>query len=99
MAKKPAIGHVTCHVCEFAESEVKLSDKSGLAFTFCPDCNVQSFARTKFQHDKLIAKMTPLPGQTPQTIEPQTVEAQAEAEAEAEKPADQPKKKFSLEDL
>ena len=93
MAKKPAIGHLTCHVCGFEESEVKLSEKSGLAFTFCPDCNVQSFARTQFQHDKLLAKMRPVNAPKKES-EPQKIETQ-----EVEKPVENIKPKFSLEDL
>lgn len=58
--KKLAIGHIDCHFCGFGAAEVKNSDKSGLAYTFCPDCNAQGFCRTKYQHDKLIAKMRPV---------------------------------------
>lgn len=57
--KKAAIGHIDCHICGF-DAEVKISDKSGFAYTFCPDCNAQSFCRNKHQHDKLIAKMRPV---------------------------------------
>lgn len=57
--KKIAIGQIDCHICGL-DAEVKISDKSGLAFTFCPDCNVQSFCRNKSQHEKLIGKMRPV---------------------------------------
>ena len=56
MGKKIAIGHVVCHVCGL-DADVKVSEKSGMAYTFCSDCNVQSFCRNKNQHDKLISKM------------------------------------------
>ena len=59
MSKKIAIGHVVCHVCGL-DADVKLSEKSGMAYTFCSDCNVQSFCRNQNQHDKLIAKMRPV---------------------------------------
>lgn len=59
MAKKLAIGHIDCSFCGF-DAEVKISDKSLLAYTFCPDCNAQSFCRTKYQHEKLLAKMRPV---------------------------------------
>ena len=51
-----AIGKIDCHVCGL-EADVKQSEKSGLAYTFCSDCNVQSFCRNKHQHDKLTSKM------------------------------------------
>lgn len=60
MVKAKAVGYLVCHVCGFVESEVKISLKSGMAFTFCPECNVQSFARAPFQHDNLLKKMRPV---------------------------------------
>lgn len=57
--KKLAIGHISCHVCDL-DADVKISEKSGLAFTFCSDCNVQSFCRNQSQHDKLISRMRPV---------------------------------------
>lgn len=57
--KSIAVGHIDCHVCS-VDAEVKLSPKSGFAYTYCPNCNVQSFARNQYQHDKLIAKMRPV---------------------------------------
>lgn len=59
MAKNNAIGHTDCHVCGFADAEIKL-DKTGKAYLFCPDCNIQSFTRNQTQSDKLIAKMRPV---------------------------------------
>ena len=59
MGKKIAIGHVVCHVCGL-DADVKVSEKSGMAYTFCGDCNVQSFCRNKNQHEKLLAKMRPV---------------------------------------
>ena len=59
MTKKAAIGHVNCIFCGF-DAEVKTSDKSGLAYVYCPDCNAQSFCRTKAQNDALLSKMRPV---------------------------------------
>lgn len=59
MAKTQPIGQIDCHVCGF-DADVKLSEKNGLAYTFCGDCNVQSFCRNQNQHDKLIKKMRPV---------------------------------------
>lgn len=87
MAKKLAIGHINCHVCP-ADAEVKISEKSGLAFTFCPDCNVQSFCRTKSQHDNLIKKMRPV-----------TVTEKTEQIAEILPSVNEKKTGFSLGDL
>ena len=69
MAKTQAIGHIDCHFCGF-DAEVKISAKSQLAYTFCPDCNAQSFCRNQHQYDKLIAKMRPVTviNQEPQPV-------------------------------
>lgn len=58
MAKSQAIGHVDCHVCGL-EAEIK-QDKNGKAYIYCPDCNIQSFTRTEYQSNKLLARMRPV---------------------------------------
>jgi hypothetical protein len=76
MAKTPAIGHTACPVCPQV-AEVK-RDKSGRAYIFCPDCNIQLFTRYEHQSKFLLAKMTPLQGATAEPVEAEPAAATVE---------------------
>lgn len=56
MAKSEALGKCTCPDCGFVDAEIKTS-KSGLAYRWCPDCNLQTFARNQTQSDRMINSM------------------------------------------
>ncbi len=52
MAKAPALATCKCTECDFPEAEIKAS-KNGLLYRWCPDCNVQVFARTPQQEKSM----------------------------------------------
>lgn len=93
MARVQAIGHVECHVCGM-DAEVK-NDKHGRAYIFCPECNIQSFTRTDFQSQKLLAKMRPV------TVKTEKIAVTVTENKPIDKKEEQAVKKsgFSLGDL
>jgi hypothetical protein len=60
MPKKQLLGLIKCGECGFADAEVR-PDKNGSPYWWCPDCNVQVFARgDKKRADNIVARMRPV---------------------------------------
>lgn len=56
MAIKEALGKCACPDCGFVDAEIKLA-KGGLAYRWCPDCNLQTFSRNDKQHERMMASI------------------------------------------
>lgn len=93
MAKRELVGTCICPECGKSGAEVK-TQKNGLLYRFCPDCNAQYFPRTGEMSARLAAQC----GIVPAEEIPVTVTAAPKPEAEALKPeaqAPKPKPKSS----
>lgn len=61
MAKKEVLGHMPCPECGHPEAEVKLQKCGVKLYRYCPECNVQTFARTAAQERAMRAAITAPP--------------------------------------
>lgn len=85
MAKTPALATCKCTECDFPDAEIKAS-KNGLLYRWCPDCNVQVFARTP-QQERAMRRIVEAKGAAPAETPPAPKPAPTPAPTPAPKPA------------
>lgn len=61
MAKQKPVGFMVCPECGLEGAEIK-TQKTGLLYRWCPDCNAQYFPRTEQASERLRARMMPAEG-------------------------------------
>lgn len=88
MARKQSVGLIACPFCDFADAEVR-EDKNGKAYSYCPECDMQSFTRTAAQDARMRERMRPIAAPTP-TPAPEPTPAPAPIAEPAPEPSPQP---------
>lgn len=59
MAKREVLGLMGCPCCDHDKAEIKLQKCGQKLYLYCPECNVQVFARTPAQEKKMRAHCKP----------------------------------------
>jgi len=91
MSAKNLIGAVTCPECGFDGAVVK-TQKNGMAYRFCPECNAQYFTRTKAASDRLIGQIgKPVPDRERER-EPDSIPEKTVPDQKQEQPRSAPKR-------
>ena len=72
MAKKDVLGHMPCPECGHPDAEIKMQKCGVKLYRYCPECNVQTFARTPAQEKAMRAAITTPPVTGTDTGKPAT---------------------------
>lgn len=70
MGKREVLGHMPCPGCDHENAEIKAQKCGEKLYLFCPECNLQVFARTEAQAAKMRRAITPKEPEPKKDIEP-----------------------------